>query len=240
MPASFLSLPAELRNEIYKYLLVRREPIDPWSGDHELELNLLSTNKAILHEAGSLFYGRNCFDLTWECRIPEFLVTIGFINSSHLQCILIDFPELRDLEDEVSLKEASLHILENIQSRCTNLKKLIIAADSTNAIEYQLDSFDSPKICAKALALVDAHFREILSLREVVIEVYGEGPSSDIRRKMESQGWKLNVVEPAEEEEWDVDRSWDDIEDEDYLFDDYDDVEYDIDNDSDFWRRAAD
>jgi hypothetical protein len=57
---------------------------------------------------------------------------------------------------------------------------------------------------------------------------------------MESQGWKLNVVEPAEEEEWDVDRSWDDLEDEDYLFDDYDDDEYDIDNDSDFWRRAAD
>jgi hypothetical protein len=48
------------------------------------------------------------------------------------------------------------------------------------------------------------------------------------------------VVEPAEEEEWDVDRSWDDLEDEDYLFDDYDDDEYDIDNDSDFWRRAAD
>jgi hypothetical protein len=136
MPASFLSLPAELHNEIYKYLLVRREPIDPWSGDHELELNLLSMNKAILHEAGSLFYGCNCFDLTFECRIPEFLVIIGFINSSHLQCILIDFPELRDLEDEVSLKEASLYILENIQSCCTNLKKLIIAADSTNAIEY--------------------------------------------------------------------------------------------------------
>lgn len=53
---------------------------------------------------------------------------------------------------------------------------------------------------------------------------------------MESQGWKFNVVESAEEEEWDVDRSWDDLEDADYLFDDYDDDEYDIDNDSDFWK----
>lgn len=94
-------------------------------------------------------------------------------------------------------------------------------------MEYQLDSFDSPKICAKALALVDARFRKISSLQVVVIEVYGEGPSSDIRRKMESQGWKLNGVEPAEEEEWDIGRFWDDIEDEDYLFDDYDDDEYD-------------
>ncbi|KAJ6105287.1 hypothetical protein N7523_010097 [Penicillium sp. IBT 18751x] len=241
MPASFLSLPAELRNEIYKYLFVRREPIDPWNGDHELELNLLYTNSAILHEARSLLYGHNCFDLTWEpCRIPEFLVTIGFINASHLQCIRIDFPELRYLEDdEVSLTEDSFSFLEKIQSRCTNLKKLITAADSTNAMEYRLYSFDSPRLCDKALALVGARFRAIPSLQEVVIEIYEEGPGSIIRRKMESQGWKLIVVEPAEDEEWDIDRSWDEIEDEEY-FDDYDDDEYDIDNDSDFWRRAAD
>ena len=37
-----------------------------------------------------------------------------------------------------------------------------------------------------------------------------------------------------------METTMDDIEDEDYLFDDYDDDEYDIDNDSDFWRRAAD
>lgn len=56
---------------------------------------------------------------------------------------------------------------------------------------------------------------------------------------MESQGWKLIVVERAEDEEWDIDRTWDEIEGEEY-FDDYDDDEYNIDNDSDFWRRATD
>lgn len=52
MPASFLGLPAELRNEIYMDLLVRTEPIDPWSSDNRLAPNLLYTNMKILREAG--------------------------------------------------------------------------------------------------------------------------------------------------------------------------------------------
>ncbi|KAJ6132241.1 hypothetical protein N7471_007456 [Penicillium samsonianum] len=256
MPASFLSLPAELRNEIYMYLLVRSEPIDPWNGGHELVPNLLSTNTKILHEARSLLYGDNCFDLSrWESEIiAQFLDTIGFINASYLQCIRIDFPTLRELEYKVNLEVDSLRILEKIQCHCINLEKVITTSKSTTAMENQLDSFDSPKICEKALALVDARFREISSLQEIVIEVYEEGPSLDLRRKMRSRGWILNVVEePVEEVKWNFHTSWDGLEDDEYVCDDdyndyfdvddynddYDD-DYDIDNDSDFWRRAAD
>lgn len=241
MPVSFLSLPAELRNEIYSYLLIRREPINPWNGDHELHPNILFTNTAILHEARALLYGHNCFDLTWEHgHISEFLDAIGFINASHLQCIRINFPTLGDLEDEVNLEEGSLHVLEKIQSQCTNIKKLITDSESTNTMEVQLDLFDSPTICARALAMIAARFGAISSLQEIVVEVYEEGPSSDIRREMESHGWVLKVVEPVEVEEWGDDRSWGDYEDDEYPDDDYDDDDYDIDNDSDFWRRAAD
>ncbi|CEO59645.1 hypothetical protein PMG11_04313 [Penicillium brasilianum] len=240
MPVSFLSILAELRNEIYIYLLVRREPIDPWNGDHELVPNLLSTNSIILHEARSLLYGHNRFELTLSIFISQFLDTIGFVNASHLQCIRIAFPGLRDLENDISLEEDSLHVLENIQSSCTNLKTLILAAESTSTMENRLDSLDSPTICAKALALVAARLTKISSLQEIIVEVYEEGPSSDIRRKMESHGWILNVVEPVEDEEWNNDRPWDDVEDDEFLYDDYDDDDYDIDNDSEFWRRAAD
>jgi hypothetical protein len=244
MPVTFLSLPAELRNEIYTYLLVRREPIDPWIGDHELAPNLLSTNSTILHETRSLLYGHNRFDLTrltWMSElVSQFFDTIGFVNASHLQCIRIDFPELRDLGDDISLEEDSLQVLEKIQSHCTNLKTLIMSSESTSTMENRLDSFDSPTICAKALALVAAHFKKISSLQIIIVEVYEEGPSLDIRSKMESHGWILSVVEPVEEEVWDNDRSWDDFEDDEALYDDYDDDDYDIDNDSDFWRRAAD
>lgn len=242
MPASFLTLPAEIRNEIYVYLLVRREPLVPWNGAHEIVPNVLCTNTTILHEARSLLYSHNRFDLTtWNPQlILQFLDNVGYINAGHLRCIRIDFPRLRDLEDSVSLEEDSLCILEKIQTHCTNLRTLMITPDSTNAREHQLDSFDSPKICAKALALVDARFRAISSLEEIIVEVYEEGPSREIRRKMESHGWTISVVEPVEEAEWNCDRSWDDFEDDQYLSDDYDEDEYDIDNDSDFWRRAAD
>ena len=54
---------------------------------------------------------------------------------------------------------------------------------------------------------------------------------------MESHGWTISTTENVEEE--DFDRSFSDFEYGDDSGDDgYDD--YDIDNDSDFWRRAGD
>lgn len=157
MPVSFLSLPAELRNEIYIYLLVRREPIDPWN-DHELVPNLLSTISIILHEARLLLYGHNRFDLTlWTLISDFFFDTIGLVNASHLQCIRIAFPGLLDLENDISLEEDRLYVLEKIQSYCTNLKTLILAAESTSTMEIRLDTLDSPTIYAKALARASSH-----------------------------------------------------------------------------------
>lgn len=202
MPASFLGLPAELRNEIYRYLLVPGEPIDPWNGDHGLVPNLLFANSIILFEARPFLYGHNYFYLTTgkSKQISRFFDGIGHINASHLQYIRIDFPQLRDVDDEVRLGEGSLRILEKIQSCCPNLRRLVTTPDSTLFMESRLDSFDSPRICARAFALVGAHFRAVSSLQEIIIEVYEEGRSSDIRKKMESQGWIFNVVEPVEEE----------------------------------------
>jgi hypothetical protein len=105
-----------------------------------------------------------------------------------------------------------------------------MSSDSTLVMESKLDSFVNPRIVAKALALVDAQFRAISSVQEIIVEVYDDGPSSDTRRKMESQGWTITAVERVEE--LDCDRSLDDFED--------DDDEYDIDDDSDYWRRAGD
>lgn len=247
MPASFLSLPAELRNEIYKYLLVSGDPIIPWSKKYELASNLLSTNTMILHEASSLLYGNNCFDLSSSSSIliSDFLATIGLVNASHLNCIRIRFPEFGDLEEEVSLDEKSLRTLTKIQAYCTNLKSITVPARSTHLMGFEL-SVDNPSICDRALALVADHFRAITSLPEIVMEVYDDILTSYIIpvETMKSFGWTLKTVEPVEEEEWDDDRIWDKNEDFYYPYDDDDDYDndddYDIDNDSDFWRRAAD
>lgn len=247
MPASFLSLPAELRNEIYKYLLVSGDPIVPWRKRCDLASNLLSTNTMILHEASSLLYGNNCFDLSSSTSIHtcDFLATIGLVNASHLNRIRIRFPEFGDLEEEVSLDKKSLLALTKIQAYCTNIKSITVTAPTTYLMGIEL-SVDNPSICDRALALVADHFRAITSLLELVMEVYDDGLNSYIIpvEKMKSFGWTLKTVEPVEEEEWDNDRIWDENEDFYYLYDDDDDYDneddYDIDNDSEFWRRAAD
>ncbi|KAJ5481407.1 hypothetical protein N7475_000219 [Penicillium sp. IBT 31633x] len=68
---------------------------------------------------------------------------------------------------------------------------------------------------------------------ETVMEVY------DVYHKENEELWV-----DTQDEEWDNDRIWDEIEDDYYLYnddDDYDNVDdYTIYNDSGFWRRAAD
>lgn len=48
----------------------------------------------------------------------------------------------------------------------------------------RLDSFDSPNIYVEAFAMVDARLKKISSLQDIIVGVYEEGPSSDIRKKM--------------------------------------------------------
>ena len=70
--------------------------------------------------------------------------------------------------------------------------------------------------------------------------MYEDGPSDHIRRKIESHGWTISITEYVEEE--DFDRSFSDFESDDYGYNSGRDTDdnYDIDNDSDFWRRAGD
>lgn len=212
MGANFVSLPAEIRIEIYKHLLIGRRPISPWSIHHKLVPNLLFTNKMIFHEARSLLYRYSCFDFTSRSygQICQFFDVIGRTKTSHIQYIRVDFPQLRDIEDNVSLTKDSALTMALIQSRCTGLKCLIAAPHDTESMEYKLDWFDNPKICDRALAMVDAHFRAIPSLREIIIEVYEHGPSSYIRKNMKNLRWTLVLVETVAP--WETDESEDVIE----------------------------
>lgn len=88
-----------------------------------------------------------------------------------------------------------VHILALIQRDCPNLKTLKMPAHSTNVVEKTLDALDDLKLVARVLALVDAHFRGIPSLREISVDVYEDSERSDVRLKMESHGWVINVVE---------------------------------------------
>jgi hypothetical protein len=215
----------------------------------ELTPGLLRANKTVHREASSLLYAQNRIDFAMATPedVASFLRTIGDNNANCTRHICVDFPSLRDLEPgNFTLEEGSDGILANIQSGCANLRTLTTSLSSTHAMELRLDALANPNIVTEALTLVNTRFRAISSLQDIVVEVYDDGPSGYIRRKMENQGWTVSTTEYVEE--WGPDRSFGDSEDDwdhDYGYDDDDDDDddddaYDIDNDSDFWRRAAD
>ena len=146
--------------------------------------------------------------------------------------------------DDVALRHDDDSILRSIHGGCTNLRTLTTSLDSTNAVELELDALDSPNVVTEALKLVNAHFRAISSLQEIVVEVFEDGPSDHVRRTMESHGWKFSTTENVEEEDFNGRFSGHDPMDDDYdsdrSEDDYDVDDYDVDNDSDFDRRALD
>jgi len=261
MSANFLSLPSELRNNIYEQLLVLQQPITCpirfWrrqlirraGATSAFTLGLLRANKIIHFEASSILYGKNCFDL--ECRSSEdvalFLERIGRKNASYILHMNLDFPEFQYLDPtDITIQDDSIGILTKIQSDCINLKTLTLSLSSTDEMEARLDALDYPKIVVEALRLVNARFRAISSLQEIIVEVYEDGPNDHIRREMKKHGWIINetkIDEPLDFESlsfgnFDFDSDYRYYRtDSDYGIEADD---YDIDNDSDFWRRAAD
>lgn len=258
--SNFLSLPSELRNRIYELCLLQPEPIEPiepielikrmvslFNRRQESAVGIFRTNKVIYREASSLFYAQNHFDFTMatSSQVASFLKTIGRNNSDHIRHIHISFPEFLNLDaGNVTLDDDSIGLLASIRDGCNNLGTLTTSLDSTQAMRRRLDTLDDPKRVDEALGLVNTSFRDIASLQEIIVEVYQDSPCDDIRRKMESYGWTIDVTENVEE--WDEghldympEEGWDSDFDYDYGYSHgYD--EYDIDNDSDFWRRAGD
>jgi hypothetical protein len=65
----------------------------------------------------------------------------------------------------------------------------------------KLDALDYPKIITEALKLLNTRFRTILTLHEVIVEMYEDGPSGYIRREMESHGWTISEMFGAFEDD---------------------------------------
>lgn len=150
MPTNFFDLPGEIRIEIYKYLLMRKEPIDPWKGaKNGLASQLLFVNRPIHHEAAHVLYSRNSFNLTrYKIEafpsglsfglIPWFLNRIGSKNGSSVQHIQINFPgvhitreEAADRVDKVALQNIIIRNMRMIQAFYPNLQTITITINGT-------------------------------------------------------------------------------------------------------------
>ena len=229
MSTNFLTLPSELRNRVYKLCVLHQGPLDPWTNHsqrQELTPGLLRANKAVHREASSMFYAQNRFNFTKATPedVASFLGTIGQNNADCIQHVRINFPTFRYLDPgDVTIEESSIGILTSIQSGCANLSTLTTSLYSTNAMALKLDALDYPKIVTEALELVNTRFRAISSLQDIVVEVYEDGPSYYVRRKMESHGWTVSATEYVEE--LGSDKSFGDLEDDwdhDYDYGGYD------------------
>jgi hypothetical protein len=113
-------------------------------------------------------------------------------HSTSTSTSLPAFDDYHHLES-VTLKEDSIRTLERIRDNCTNLATLetSLRFRTIMAMESAIDALDNPGAASEALALVDARFKAISSLKEIIVNVYDEPLSCDLREKMRGCGWTI-------------------------------------------------
>ncbi|KAL8841992.1 MAG: hypothetical protein Q9176_002930 [Flavoplaca citrina] len=217
MPANFLSLAREIRDQIYELALVLNEPIDlAWdaSRGHDLAPGLLRTNKIIHSEASSLFYSRNHFQLFERFIDPtvplkpysdptiSFFSQIGRNNAHQIQHVSIAFPNWRGgdaASEDVRLNTESASILTRIQSSCPNLRTLTAFIYHENPFWLHFPDgsvIHEPELVTEGLGPINDRFRAITSLREILVQ-FDFCPHDFVKWEMESLGWKVVISSAA-------------------------------------------
>jgi hypothetical protein len=85
-------------------------------------------------------------------------------------------------------------MLEMIRDYCTNIATLETLLYTSAEMESRLDAAYSPRAADEALTLVDARFKAIPSLKEVIVNLYDEPPSDYLRKKIHKCGWTIKVI----------------------------------------------
>nr|POF17933.1 hypothetical protein CFP56_13344 [Quercus suber] len=214
---------------IYERALLHAKPVNPWrlgNGPRRLSLQLLRVNKTVHSEASSIFYGRNCFDLTnrHSGSIVSFLERIrpqGASQIEHVRVRLMVF--LVDMEGHDGYL---LDIFNKLQSCCPNLRTL------TGLPHYLTDLFDCNDppfrrdIVRHKLALVRTKINLFMRLEEVVVEISRASVRDTIKRELDKYGWRIKYVEPLEGEY--PESLYDDSDEYGLYYDDSDDYDSDL------------
>jgi hypothetical protein len=211
MPLSFLSLPRELRDQIYELVLLHEELRVPGyrcSIGQELTPGLFQVSKTIHREATSLFYALNRFDFCFATakENDSFFEQIGQDNVAYIRHISVKFPRFFfPKSGEITLDNDDVVVFENIQSRCANLSTLTMSLNAVlMAVDLEfgpleLSHFglselsDESKAFSEALKLVNTHFRAVPSSPKIIVELWTHGPSDLIQKEVESYGWTIKV-----------------------------------------------
>ncbi|CZR68025.1 uncharacterized protein PAC_17924 [Phialocephala subalpina] len=101
------------------------------------------------------------------------------------------------------LQGDSIKTLELIRDNCTSLATLETSLHHTFPLECADYKLDSSPIAVEALDLLDARFKAISSLKEVIVDVYvydDKRLSDDLRKKMRDCGWTIKVTKLEQSE----------------------------------------
>jgi len=205
MSPSFLSLPRELRDQIYELVLLEQRPVKPFPFNFDrLTPGLFRVNKTIHHETTRLFYSQNRFSTMHGDaeKVAKFFEQIGRKNADSTRHLCIRFPHIEYPDSgNATLDYDTVGILNSIQSNCANLSTLTATIYSGYAIPIWLCVLDHPKIFNEALKLLDTRFRAISSLEEIIVKLPpdedggGAEVNGLIRRELKSYGWTIGVAE---------------------------------------------
>ncbi|KAI1845893.1 hypothetical protein JX266_007980 [Neoarthrinium moseri] len=212
--ANLLSIPREIRHDLYQRLLVARQPLflfldnrDPRSvemfapGKPFQALAIICTNRQIHAEAAAVLYGLNHFIFLDNARhqvelIRSFLGLIGRRNAGLLGYLSINFPVVEvagDLEGNFVLREDSLATLMLLKDRCTQLKQLETHVHHDTSAETFRSGCSGAHHIRRALSQIDSQLKQLSSLSEVIVTFYTEPPSLLMEELMREFGWTVRL-----------------------------------------------
>ncbi|KFY93586.1 hypothetical protein V498_04341 [Pseudogymnoascus sp. VKM F-4517 (FW-2822)] len=210
---SLLSLPRNIRDDIFKRVLVVRHPLylfqDKYSAVVETFgpeipvrwLALLYTNRQVHDEASAVLYGLNRFILVdttpQQVRLLQsFLNCIGSVNAGLLSHLCINFPVAEMVGEqpgEILLREDGLRSLKLLQDNCINLKTLENFVHRENSTYLRQASHDDSQFIREALSQIDAQFKLISSLSRIIVRFYDGPPAPSLMELMQGLGWVIIV-----------------------------------------------
>jgi hypothetical protein len=211
VPANFFSLPDDIRNNIYRRVLVVAHPLFLFqdTGSEVVEtfgpeiprqwFAFLHVNRQVRDEASAVLYGSNKFhfmDTTQHQRdlIQSFLNCIGSVNGGLLTHLCINFPVAEGVEGQpgkVMLREDDLGSLKLLQEKCTHLTTLETILDRKHSEGLMNPSLDDSQINRDTLTQIDVLLKSFSSLDMVIVRFYGGAPIPSVMQLMQSFGWTV-------------------------------------------------
>lgn len=197
---NFLSLPIEIRNNIYQKVLALPQPLHlfqypgypvesfipgkpyPW-------LVLLYTNRQISEKVKAVLYRFNSFTFQKvenSSVLETFIKSILHFNTGSLSHLYINFPATENIHSEISLREGSLQRLQLLQKECGSLPKLEVLIYSGN-FKLLIEQDSSP--VREVLSEINREFGYIYSLARIIVRVYSGLPAPSIKEFLQGLRW---------------------------------------------------